>query len=151
MDNATEGQDTGPGEPDTGNGEQSLNVPLLSEALDVTKVEVDRGGYRFHKRVSTRLENVDETLNFTQVEIERRPIGAELPEGDVPVTRYEGDTLVIPVCQEVLVTVKRTVLVEEVRITRVERGEQHREQVPLQQEEIEIERIDAADPAALKP
>ena len=45
---------------------------------------------------------------------------------------------------------KRTVLVEEVRITRVERAEQHCEQVPLREEEIEIERLDAASPAALK-
>ena len=150
MNEATEGQEAGPGEPDTGNAEESLNVPLLSEALDITRVEVDRGGYRLHKRVSTRIENVDETLNFTRVEIERRVIGTELADGDVPVTRYDGDTLVIPVLQEVLVTVKRTILVEEVRIKQVEGAEQHREQVPLRQEEIEIERIDAADPAALK-
>jgi len=150
MNDATEDKGAGPGKPDTGNAEKSLNVPLLSEALDITKVEVDRGGYRLHKRVSTRIENVDETLNSTRVEIERRAIGTELPDGDVPVTRYDGDTLVIPVLQEVLVTVKRTILVEEVRIKRVERAELHREQVPLRQEEIEIERLDAASPAALK-
>ena len=150
MNDATEGKEAGPGKPDTGNAEKLLNVPLLSEALDITKVEVDRGGYRLHKRVSTRIENVDETLKFTGVEIERCAIGTELPDGDVPVTRYDGDTLVIPVLQEVLVTVKRIVLVEEVRIKLVERSDRHREQVPLRQEEIEIERLDAAGPAALK-
>ena len=148
--NATKSKKAGTRKPNTGNAEISVKVPLLSEVLDITRVEVDRGGYRLHKRVSTRIENVEETLTSTGVEIERRAIGTELPDGEVPVPWYDGDTLVVPVLREVLVTVKRTILVEEVRIKRVERAELHREQVPLRQEEIEIERLDAASPAALK-
>ena len=84
MNDATEGKDPGLDKADTGDAEKSLKVPLLSEALDITKVEVDRGGYRIHKRVATRIENVKETLNFSSVEIERRAIGTPLPDGMYP-------------------------------------------------------------------
>lgn len=69
------------------------------------------------KRVATTTGTVDEALRDFRVEIGRRKIGTPLAGLDMPVARYGGATLVIPVVNEVLVTQRRLVLVEEVRIT----------------------------------
>ncbi len=48
--------------------------------------------------------------------IERVAVGKIVT--DTPVQRQEGDTLILPVTEEVLVTEKRLLLREEIRITR---------------------------------
>lgn len=54
--------------------------------------------------------------------------------------RYEGDTMIIPLYEEVLVVSKQLVLVEEVRI-RTQRSERHEPQpVTLRREEVSVER-----------
>lgn len=125
--------------------ERSVNrrIPVIEETLQVQKVEVDRGGYRVVKSIETRDESVDELLRNHRVEIERRPIGLQLKGMDAPPARYEGDTLILPVVEEVLVTEKRLVLVEEVRITRVRGTHRQPQTVSLRKEEISIERLAA--------
>jgi stress response protein YsnF len=59
-----------------------------------------------------------------------------------PQTRYEGETLVVPVLEEVLVTEKRLVLVEEIRITRVRDTHRQPQTVTLRKDHIEIERLE---------
>ncbi|MDB5301088.1 MAG: hypothetical protein JWO87_2751, partial [Phycisphaerales bacterium] len=59
----------------------------------------------------------------------------------VPEVRREGDTLIVPLVEEVLVVEKRLVLREEVRVT-TRRSQTHQPQrVTLRSEEAEIERI----------
>src|SRR5690606_31687528 len=64
--------------------------------------------------------------------------------------RYEGDTMIVPVLEEVLVMQKRLLLEEEVRITR--RRSEHRapQRVMLREEHAEVERFGdaAAGPVA---
>lgn len=117
-----------------------LTVPVLDERLHVSKVAVDQGGWRLTRRVDTRVETVDEPLQQQQVEIERRAIGRQVSE--IPPTRQEGDTLIVPVVEEVLVLEKRWLLVEEVRIRQVTQTTRHREDVSLRREEIDIERLE---------
>jgi uncharacterized protein (TIGR02271 family) len=123
-------------------------VPIVEESLHVDKVPIDQGGYRISKRVSTRDERVEELLRSQHVEIERRPIGRHLESSEVPEPRHEGDTLIIPVVEEVLVTEKRLLLVEEVRVTRVDATRRDSQSVPLRKEEITIERLAAEEPSA---
>ncbi len=59
--------------------------------------------------------------------------------------RQEGDTLIVPVIEEMLVTVKRLVLVEEVRITRVQGTHRKPQTFTLRKEHIEIERLAGED------
>ena len=118
----------------------STTVPVVEETAEVRKVDVDQGGWRVVKRVSTETQVVDEELQSENVEIERRPIGQ--PVVIAPQTRYEGDTLVVPVLEEVLVTEKRLVLVEEIRITRVSRTHRQPQTVTLRKDQIEIERLE---------
>ncbi len=113
----------------------------MEERLQIDKIEVDLGGYRIAKRIETRDQTIDELLCNHRVEIERRPIGLQLPGKDAPEARYEGDTLIVPVVEEVLVTEKRLVLVEEVRITRVRGTYRKPQTVSLRKEEIFVERL----------
>ena len=125
-------------------------LPTIEETLEVDKVEVDRGGYRFVKRVSTREEAVEEVLREERVHIEHRDINTAIAEGAIPETRYEGDTLIIPVIEEILITVKRLILVKEVRVTRVLGTKTDARTVTLRKEDIEIVRL-AADRKASEP
>ena len=118
-------------------------LPVIEESLKVSKLEVDQGGYRLTKRVEMNQHLVDEVLRTEEVHIERRPINTAIADDDVPGVRQEGNTLIVPVIEEVLITVKRLVLVEEVRITRIQ-GTRHQPQtVTLRKEEIDIERLAA--------
>jgi uncharacterized protein (TIGR02271 family) len=125
--------------------DEGLSVPVISEVIDVEKRTVDEGGYRLTKQVETRQETVDELLRTQQVSIERRPVGTQLALADMPQPHYEGKTLVIPVIEEILVTEKRLVLVEEVRITPVETTRREHQSIDLLTEKIEIERLAAQD------
>ena len=69
--------------------------------------------------------------------------------------RREGDTIIMPVVEEVATVHKQLVLKEEIHITRRRRTEHHEETVQLRTEHAEISRTDAAGqpvkPAALPP
>ncbi|GAB3542725.1 hypothetical protein GCM10027343_15130 [Noviherbaspirillum agri] len=107
------------------------------------KRTVDTGrGVRIHKTVSERQQVVDEPLLREELVVEHVPVGRVVADTDPPQTRYEGNTLVVPVLEEVLVVQKQLLLKEELRITR----QQHREATPrtvsLRAEEVTLERFD---------
>jgi stress response protein YsnF len=64
------------------------------------------------------------------------------PDGEPPPpSREEGDTLVIPVVEEVAVVVKRLVLREEVRLRFVHTEEPFEAEVALRRQEATVERV----------
>lgn len=91
-------------------------IPLAEERAAVAKREVETGRVRVALTTETETVIARETLRGRRVEIERVPVNRMLPDGEpAPQSREEGDTLVIPVVEEVAVVVKRLVLGEEVR------------------------------------
>jgi uncharacterized protein (TIGR02271 family) len=126
---------------DAGNevSDAPLVVPVIEEALDVHTTPVETGRVRIHKMVHEHEEIVDPALWRDEVVIERVPIN-RVVEG--PISAYsEGETLIIPLLEEVLVVEKRLLLKEEVRITK-RRVETHRPQWVMQRrEEAVVERI----------
>jgi len=118
-------------------------LPVLEETAVLTKEVVATG----RVRVSTQTRQVEETAAATlageSVEVARVPIGKPV-EGDLPQTRTEGDTTIVPVFEEVLVVEKRLMLKEELHIRR--RATQERVEVPVQlrKQEAVVERIDDA-------
>jgi uncharacterized protein (TIGR02271 family) len=120
--------------------EPPLVVPVTVEALDVQKRTVETGRVRIHKTVQTREVLVDEPLLREEVIIERVPVN-RVVEGPIPV-RYEGDTMILSLLEEVLVVETRLLLTEELRIT-TRRTETHTpERVTLRHEDVTIERVD---------
>jgi len=131
--------------------EERVTLPVIEELLHVEKREVPGAGYRLRKRVDTRVATIDEPLRNYKVEIERIPVNATLGSDDIPEPRYEGDTLVIPVIEEVVVTEKRLVLTEEIRVTRVHGTHRAPQSVELRKEHIDIERLEPPSPTTDPP
>ncbi len=130
---------------DVGAGE-GMVIPVIREEARVTRREVERGGVRVHKRVEEREEVVEEPAYREEVTVERVTLGQPI-EQEIG-SRQEGDTLIIPVLEEMLVVEKRLVLKEEIRITkrRIEETEQAR--IVLRQEHVEIEELGGTEPVA---
>lgn len=126
-------------------------VPVIEETASVQVVPVDQGGWRVSKQVHVTEQQVDEALQDYQVQIERRPIGRTLEGSEAPPARYEGSTLVLSVVEEVLVTEKRLVLVEEVRITGVHGTRRAQQQVQLRKETVSVERLAPQPPSPAEP
>lgn len=120
-----------------------MTFPVMEEQLQVSKRTVDTGrGVRIHKTVAEREQVLDEPLLREQLMVEHVPIGRVVPESDPPQMRYEGDTLVVPVLEEVLVVQKQLLLKEEVRITRQQHREASPRTVSLRAEQVTVERFD---------
>ena len=101
---------------------------------------VETGRVRIRKVVHEREALVDPPLLREEVIIERVPVN-RVVEGPIPV-RYEGDTMIVSVLEEVLVVETRLLLTEEVRIT-TRRTETHTPaRVMLRHEDVTIERVD---------
>ena len=58
--------------------------------------------------------------------------------------------MIVPVIEEMLITVKRLVLVEEVRITRTQGTQRKPRTYTLRKEHIEVERLAAEEPSSVK-
>lgn len=113
-------------------------VPVTEERAEVAKRRVETGRVRVLKTVSERSEVVDLPLAREQVDVERVAVN-RVVDGPVP-TRREGDTLIVPVLEEVLVVEKRLMLREEVRITTRVTETRDPQEVDLRREEVVVER-----------
>ena len=120
-----------------GDAEETV-VSLAEETLQVGKRTVERGRVRLHKTVSERLETVELSLMREEVEVER--VAVNRPVEETTSVRYEGDVMVIPRYEEVLVVSKQLVLVEELRVRTVRSERREPQQVTLRREELSVER-----------
>ena len=125
---------------------EQLTVPVVQETVKVDRKMVDTGrGVRIEKRVVEHEEEVDAPLMLEELAVERIPID-RIIAGPEPQQHYEGETLVVPVLEEVLVLEKRVRLKEEVRITRRQRQVHQPQRVSLRTEEVSVERFDEKTP-----
>ncbi len=131
---------------ETADAEETLVIPLVAEALAVTRETVDRGAVRVHVTVNEREVVVDEPMLEDEVIVSRVAMNRPL---DKPLkARVEGDTTIIPVMKEVLMVRKQLVLVEEIRLTRKTVEARHPQVVVLRAEEARVERVGSDDNAA---
>jgi stress response protein YsnF len=116
----------------------SIVIPVAREEVAVGSHRVLTGKLRIQKTVRTRVTAVDQRLAREELVVEH--VAMDRAVDTPPPTRWEGETLVVPVVAEVLV--KQLRLVEEVRITRRRTVERHTADVPLRHEEVHVERIE---------
>jgi len=121
-----------------GRSDDSLRIPVIEERADVRRVETVTGKVRVDKTVRERIEQIDESLVSEEITVERVPINR--PVDEAPVIRHEGNTLIIPLLEEVLVVEKRLVLREEVHVRRLRTEVRSPQEVSLRSEQIEITR-----------
>lgn len=131
--------------------QEGMRIPVIEEQLAVGTRTVETGrGVRIHKTVSEQPVSIDERLARDEVDVRHVPVDRIVALEEAPATRYEGDTLVVPVLEEVLVVERRLRIKEELHITRVRHEEHYRDTVQLKAERVEVERFDeaAAPPAS---
>lgn len=123
------------------NGKRQLDdhvVPVMEEELRVDKRDVVTGKIQVRTVVDSFEQVARATLEGEQVEVTRKPIGQEI--SNVPEQRTEGDVLIIPVIEELLVVEKRLVLKEEVHIRRRTTREDVEVPVTLRKQRALVER-----------
>lgn len=121
-------------------------VPVVEEHLRVGRREVEAGRVRFTKRVLEDEVLVDEPVVREEVEVVRVAVGRQVDAA--PPAREEGDTLIIPVLEEVLVVEKRLVLVEELHVRKRRVEERRPQSFTLRKEEVVAERLGAREASA---
>ncbi|MBC8167484.1 MAG: YsnF/AvaK domain-containing protein [Bryobacteraceae bacterium] len=114
-------------------------VPVVEERLRVETREVETGRILIHKKVESSETVVDEPLIEETYDIVRVPANRIVTAPVEP--RYEGDTLILPVLEEVLVVEKRLVLREELRVTRKRREHREPQTHTVRREHLEVERV----------
>jgi len=119
-------------------------IPLLAEEVTVSKQVVETGRVQVARVTHEREQLIDELLAHETVEIDRTPIGRQVDT--MPSIREEGDTVVIPIVEEVLVIKRRLFLKEEVRVRRVRSTERHQESVTLRHHEAVVTRLPVEAP-----
>lgn len=119
----------------------TITVPKVQEELRVEVREVDTGGVRVHKTVNEQPQQIEEHLRREEVDVKHVPIDRIVSLSEAPSARQEGDTLIVPILEEVLVVEKRCRIKEEIHITRSQRTERHVETVVLRSEDVTIERF----------
>ncbi len=126
------------------NGSSEMILPLIAEELEISK-RVKETKVRIRKEVSHTPAFVDEMLHSERYDVTRVPVNRRV-EGPVA-PRQEGDTLILPVLEEVVVVEKRLMLVEEIHITRKVEDTREQRQVDLRRENITVERSDGREQA----
>jgi uncharacterized protein (TIGR02271 family) len=121
-------------------------IPLLAEEVAVTKEVIETGRVQVARVTHEREQLIDELLSRETAQIERVRIGRQVDT--MPAVREEGDTVVIPIVEEVLVVERRLFLREEVRVRRVHSTQRHQESVTLRHHEAVVTRLPVEPPAA---
>lgn len=125
-------------------GQDEVIVPLQAEQVEVARKQTTTGRVVISTVTKTREELIDEMLATEHADIERVSIGRIVES--MPEVRYEGDTTIIPVVEEVVVVERRLLLKEEVRVRLVRSTVRHQETVSLHEQDAVVTRHTEPEP-----
>jgi stress response protein YsnF len=114
-------------------------VPLVEETATVHKRETVTGRVRVQTHTDTVEELVRAEIRREGVEVTRVPIGRIVETA--PEVRTDGDLVIVPVVEEVLVVEKRLILKEELHIRRTSETEPVEVPVTLRKQRATVERL----------
>jgi uncharacterized protein (TIGR02271 family) len=128
---------------------QGAAIPVFEEELRVDNTVNETDRVLIRTSVLERTEYADLELRSGEATIERVPVNliVESP----PAIRQEGDTIIVPVIEEIMVVEKRLLLKEEIHISRQEVVQHIRQPVRLRSEEVSLERQPPPNPNNIKP
>jgi stress response protein YsnF len=89
-------------------------IPLAEERVRIATQEAVQGTLKVHLTTEEVEETLRATLRGRRATVERIPIGRDIEEA--PAVRQEGDVIVVPVVEEVLVVERRLHLREELHL-----------------------------------
>ncbi len=102
---------------------EEIRIPIVEERLVVDKRQIELGELVLRKTVDEREERTRQPVMHEELEVER--VAVNRPLEAAAQRRTEGDWLIIPVMEEVVVVRTQLMLKEEIRIrTRQVMGEQ---------------------------
>ena len=113
-------------------------LPLVEETLSTQRRTVETGTVRVRTVLQQREELARAEIYRHAVSVEHVPINREIDA--IPEPWEDGDVLVIPVVEEVLVVEKRLMLREEVRVRRERQADVVQQPVTLRSMEAVVER-----------
>jgi uncharacterized protein (TIGR02271 family) len=115
-------------------------IPVLAEQARVRRERTVTGKVRLRKIIHHEEQTIDQPILRERVSVERVAIDQWIDTA--PPIRSEGETLIVPVVEEVLVVEKRLRLREEVRLTWHHEEEHAPQTLVVRREEVLIERTD---------
>ena len=116
--------------------EDRTTIPVFEEQLDTRIREAEQGRVIIEKRVETVPISKSIETTYDEVDVERIEKGEEMDEP--PGVRQEGDTMIVPVLEEVLIVEKRYRLIEEVHITKRQGSRETRVEDDLRREVVDV-------------
>lgn len=116
-----------------------IRVPLKEEMLEAHTVPTQLGSVLFHKRIEEHPVVEDVDLRQDDVSVDRVDAEEFVEAREEP--WYEGDTLVIPVYEERIVSETRLVLRQYLRVNRTQRIETVSVQGNVRREVVEVEPV----------
>ena len=135
---------TGKAVPADAAADDELVIPVVSEEFEVETHHVARGGVRVSTRVEIHDQTVDTPFVREEVVVEHIPVNTVV-EGDAPQIKEEGDVLIIPVLEEVVVVEKRLMLRELIRVSKRRTTTSAQETVAVRRHVVDVERIEGPD------
>lgn len=117
---------------------QKTVIPVVEEQVQVGKQVVESGTTRISKKVHEEEVTVNVPITYNEHDVERVAVN-QFVESAPPI-RYEGNTMIIPILEEVVVLEKRLRVVEELRVTARQVQTAATQQVTLLKEEVTVER-----------
>lgn len=121
--------------------DQTEVIPLVEETARIAVREVSGGKVRVRTVTDTVEEMARASLDEENVEVTRVPVNQEVEAA--PAVRTDGDVVIVPVLEEVLVVQKRLVLKEELHIRRTRTQTTIEEPVTLRKQRAVVERLSA--------
>jgi uncharacterized protein (TIGR02271 family) len=113
-------------------------IPVFEEELRVDKREKEVDRLLIRTKIQEKTDYAELDLYRGEAVVERVPVNRIVDAA--PAVREDGDTIVIPVLEEIMVVEKRLLLKEEIRIRRQTTIQHVRQPVRLRSEEVSLER-----------
>lgn len=123
--------------------QETQAIPLVEETVAITKHQVTSGRVRIQTAVDVVEELARATLEESQVEVIRVPVDRFVEA--IPETRTEGDLMIIPIFEEVMVVEKRLLLKEELHVKRITTTEMVEVPVSLRKQRAVVDHIDFSE------
>jgi uncharacterized protein (TIGR02271 family) len=125
---------------------EPIRLSLAEETLQARVVEREQGKILIHKRIETDPVTATVDLHHDDVVIDEVVLDEEAAERREP--WYEGDTLMVPVYEEVLVSYTQLMLRKVIRLHNRGATEQVNLKGTVRREVVEIEEVGIDEPAA---
>lgn len=118
---------------------ETVVIPVIEETASIDKKVVDSATVVVHTNIIEEKKSVAVPLTTEEYEVKRIPVNEFVDER--PPVRQEGNCIIVPVVEEVLIVQKRLKVVEEVHLVKRQLTETHKEDIVLKKEEVTVERV----------